>query len=181
MKRTLAIAFVAILLLNTMGYYVVLLGMQYTQNAAILKVLDADSYDDANTVTLKIPVAIPYMPDNTDFERVDGLFEHQGEHYRLVKQKYAQDTLTIVCIRDTERKKLDQELSNYVRTFSDHTTEHPNNARHTLSFIKDYLPQYTVIKSLSWGWEKAVVYPDFSRNLTPSFESSIIHPPERLA
>jgi len=170
---------VAILLLNTMGYYAVFLGMQYTQDVAILKILDADTYDTANTVTLKIPISIPYAPDN-DFQRIDGLFEHGGEHYRLVKQKYEQDTLVVVCIRDTERKKIDQELSDYVKTFSDKATDHPGNVKKIPAFIKDYLPQYTVVRPLSSGWEKDVIHHDLSRNLISTFECSLIHPPERL-
>ncbi len=152
---------VAILLLNTMGYYAVFLGMQYTQDVAILKVLDTDSYDAANTVAFKIPISIPYVSDN-DFQRIDGLFEHGGEHYRLVKQKYEKDTLVVVCILDTERKKIDQELSNYVKTFTDKGADHPNNGKKIPAFIKDYLPQYTVVRPLSSGWEKDVIHPDLS-------------------
>jgi hypothetical protein len=44
------------------------------------------------TILLKIPVAVPYQIDSEGYERVDGEFEHQGEFYRLVKQKYQNDT-----------------------------------------------------------------------------------------
>jgi hypothetical protein len=74
---------------------------------------------NSETVTLKVPVAIPYL-QNTDFERVNGEFEHNGEFFRLVKQRFASDTLYIVCIKDTRSKHIKQALAEYVKTFSDH-------------------------------------------------------------
>ena len=34
------------------------------------------------------------------YERVNGEFEHNGEFFKLVKQKLENDTLNIVCIKD---------------------------------------------------------------------------------
>lgn len=172
---------IAILLLNTMGYYVIFVGMQYHHDVAVVKELDADHYDASRTVTLKLAVSVPYMTDQEDFERVDGVIEHEGEHYRLVKQKYANDTLTVICIRDTERKKISEDMADYVKSFTDKASGQNNNAKHFISFIKDYLPQYTVVKSLTFGWESKIQYLSFSEILIPSFEPSVIHPPENLA
>jgi hypothetical protein len=162
-----------------MGYYGVFLGMQYRNDVAMTEVLDADQYDDSQTFTIKIPVAVPYMADNIDFQRVDGKFEHQGEHYRLVKQKYANDTLTVVCVKDIENKRISQALSNYVKNFSDKAGDQNQNSNITVNFIKDYIPQTFSVKSLSFGWEVDVVQYGFYRNLIPSFEASVVHPPER--
>jgi hypothetical protein len=162
-----------------MGYHGIFLGMQYRNDNAMRKILDANKYDESQTVTLKIPISIPYMTDNLTFERVDGKFEHQGEHYRLVTQKYAKDTLTVVCVRDIENKKISQALSNYVKTFSDKASDQNQNSKITFNFIKDYLPQVFSLKSISPGWEVDVIAYGFYTNLIPSFEASVVHPPER--
>lgn len=162
-----------------MGYYGVFLGLQYRNDRALTNAFDADQYDDSQTVTIKIPVAIPYMTNQPDFERVDGKFEHQGEHYRLVKQKYGNDTLTVVCVRDAETKRINKALSEYVKNFSDQSADQNQHSNVTINFIKDYLPQTFSVRSLSTGWEADVVQYGFCINLIPTFEASVVHPPER--
>jgi hypothetical protein len=162
-----------------MGYYGVFLGLHLKNDIAQSKALDADLYDQSNAITLKVPVSIPYMPDQSDFERVNGQFEHNGELYRLVKQRYAQDTLTVVCIKDQEHKKIDLALTDYVKTFTDKATDNKSSSKTTISFIKDYLPNYFQISSATEGWAVQVQYNFHYQNLIPSFSASIIHPPER--
>lgn len=179
MKRIISITFAAIILLNTMGYYGVFLGLQYQNDLAMSKALDADNYDQSETITLKVPVSMPYMPDQSDFSRVDGQFEHNGELYRMVKQRYAKDTLTVVCVRDTEHKNIDRDLADYVKTFTDKATDTKPGSKLTINFIKDYLPIYFKIKSSTEGWALPLRHNSNYRNLIPTFSASIVHPPER--
>jgi hypothetical protein len=178
LKKLASIGFIAVLLLNVMGYYGVFLGMQYRNDVSSLKAFDADIYDESQAITLKIPVAIPYMTDNVDFQRVDGKYEHEGVHYRLVKQKYAQDTLTIVCVRDMETTRLSNALADYVKTFTD-TPEQGQNSKISLNMIKDYLPQHFSLTNTAVGYEVDVVYNNSNISMIPSFCASVVHPPER--
>lgn len=178
MRRITSIAFVLIILLNTMGYYGIFVGMHYQNDVAMTRALDSDIYDRLSTITLKVPVSIPYMPDQAGFERAGGEFEHDGELYRMVKQRYAKDTLTIVCVLDTEHKKIDLALADYVKTFSDKATDTKPVAKTTISFIKDYLPMSFKIDSATEGWSLPVVHQSPWLGLTPTFSASIIHPPE---
>jgi hypothetical protein len=179
LRKLFSIAFVAILLLNVMGYYGVFLGMQYQNDRAMLKVLDADQYDDSQTLTLKIPVSIPYLADNEDFERVDGKFEHQGSHYRLIKQKYSNDTLTIICVRDQKIERMNQALSTYVKTFRENSADQTQRSKISVSFIKDFIPETFCLLTLTSGWEIDMINYGFDQHLTPTFTASVIHPPER--
>jgi hypothetical protein len=162
-----------------MGYYGVFLGMQYHNDVTMTRILDANQYDEAQTITVKVPMSLPYMTDDSDFERVDGKFEHEGEVYRLVKQKYVKDTLTVVCVKDFENKRIRQALSNYVKTFTDQANNANEHSKVSVNFIKDYLPQTFSLKSISSGWETNVIKDSFYRNLIPAYISSVIHPPER--
>jgi hypothetical protein len=177
-KRIVSLGFVAIVLLNTMGYYGVFLGMHYQNDLAMSKALDTNNYDTLNAVTLKVPVSIPYKPDQSDFERVEGQFEHNGELYRMLKQRYANDTLTVVCIRDTEHKKIDLALSDYVKTFTDKPDTKPAG-KVSINFIKDYLPISFQIKSATEGWTLPVTHNSFYKSLISNFSASFVHPPER--
>jgi hypothetical protein len=179
LKRITSIAFVFIILLNTMGYYGVFLGLHLKNDIAMSKALDADIYDQSNTITLKVPVSIPYMPDQPGFDRVDGQFEHNGELYRMVKQRYAKDTLTVICVKDIEHRNINLALSDYVKTFTDKASDTKPASKATISFIKDYLPISFELNSATEGWAMQVLHNSNYQSLVPTFSSSIIHPPER--
>ena len=179
MKRIVSIVLVLIVLLNTMGYFGVFLGLHFRNDLAMSKALASDLYDLSNTVTVRIAVSIPYMPDQSDFERVDGQFEHNGELYWRVKQRYAKDTLTVVCVRDAEHKKIDLALGEYVKTFSDKASDTSPSSKTIISFIKDYISISFNISSVSEGWALRFRYNSHYPNLIPTFSASIIHPPER--
>jgi hypothetical protein len=161
-----------------MGYYGVFVGLHYQNDRAMSKALESDVYLPAQTITLKVPVSIPYMPDQTGFERVDGKFEHNGELYRLVKQRYAKDTLTIVCVRDAEHKKIKLALAAYVKTFSDKASSNKPSARKIINFIKDYLPISISIHCATEGWALRMTDSPQCKELITGFSTSITHPPE---
>lgn len=125
--------------------------------------LDNNQYSNDETLTIKVPFSIPYQLDSKGgYERVDGEIEHNGEFFRLVKQKLENDTLFIVCIKDPESKRIKQALTDYVKTF----TDKPVNAKHTgktfITFIKDFLPTGIKITSASEGWNYRVTARFFS-------------------
>jgi hypothetical protein len=178
-KKFLSIVLIAILALNVLGYYGVFLGLQYRNDLAITKSLDADVYDASKTITLRIPVSVAYMPDQSEFSRVDGKFEHHGQLYRTIKQRYAQDTLTIICVKDTEHEKIDTMLADYVTTFTDNASDHKSTLKVSLEFLKDYLSTSFSMQPASAGWTANVILNGNSEMLVSSFTASIIHPPQR--
>lgn len=179
MKKFASIAFILIILFNTVGYYGVFLGLQLKNDRVMSRALADNLYDQANTITVKVPVSIPYMPDQDDFERVEGNFEHNGQLYRMVKQRYAKDTLTVVCIKDTEHSRINLALSDYAKTVNDKTSESTPVSKITISLIKDFLPTSLDINSITAGWDLNVLHNSRYQNIIPNFSASIIHPPER--
>lgn len=144
----------------------------------MMKKLDHAEYNESDMVTIKIPIAIPYAVDSQDFERVDGLFEHKGEFYRLVKQRLSQDTLHVVCVKDYELAYINQAWEDYVKTFTDNHSD--NSATKTFStLMKDYIPRTFAIIHFSPGWESDVKPQSYINFLVSSYYPSIIHPPER--
>ncbi|MEJ1241336.1 hypothetical protein WBG78_24515 [Chryseolinea sp. T2] len=156
MKKIAAILFASLVLLNSLGFYGILVGIQYHSGRALESRLDRDQYDPAETVTLKFPMALPYHGDQK-YQRVDGKVEHKGEYYRLVKQKLEKDTLYIVCIKDRDSKLIAEALSDYVKTY----TDKPGDAKQTLkafNFIKDYLPTTTDLICHTSGWNHDIQF-----------------------
>lgn len=165
--------------MNTMGYYAIFMGLQYKNNVAMSQRLDADQYDESQAITLEIPMNVPYLTDDAEFSRVDGVFEYKGESYRMVKQKYAKEVLTLIVIKDTENKRIADAMSDYVMSFSD-TSNDDGGPSLVVSFIKDYIPQTFSIQTTSFGWSTDVTANIDTNDLIPTFTVSVIHPPERL-
>jgi hypothetical protein len=160
------------------GYYGVFMGLQYQNERSITRALDSDVFEEFETITLKVPMSVPYMPDQLAFERVTGKFEHQGELYRLVKQKYAKDTLIVLCIKDVEHKKIDRALSDYAKTVTDIATT-DKSQKASIGFLKEYLPLLISIDS-STGWTMTVGYHPIGQTLLSTYSVSISHPPEMV-
>jgi hypothetical protein len=170
MKKTVSICLVALLLLNVMGYYGLFVGLKYKNALRVTSRIEADDYSESETITIKIPLAVPYYGD-TDFERVDGEIEHQGQFYRLVKQKLEKDTLHVVCIRDTRAERIHEALTDYVNTFTDQSADR-SNAKTIQSFIKDYFPSAFSLDVAAMGWTELL----YCRNVDFAFSDAVEDP-----
>ncbi len=141
--------------------------------------LDNDDYSDEETVTIKVPMALPYHIDSETYERVDGEIEHDKEFYRLVKQKLEKDTLYIVCIKDHDSKRIKQALSDYVKTFTDKPADSKQTTKSFAGFIKDFLPSTTDITPATSGWNYSVALTNFSDSFR-SRSIAVISPPPQF-
>jgi hypothetical protein len=157
---------ILLLLFNVLGYYGVFLGLKYRNTQAITQKLDTENYRESETITLKVPLALPYHVDENEYERVNGEIEHNGEFYRLVKQKLANDTLYIVCIKDHQSKQIKNALADYVKTFTDRPAESRHQSKTVPSFIKDFLPSEIAIESNIAGWNNNLSFITWEKSFT---------------
>ena len=93
-------------------------GLRYQAGVELRKQLDADAYADHQTMTITLPMSLPY-PVESNFERVDGEFEYKGEFYKLVKQQLRNDTLYVVCVKDHREKQLVGEMVHFTKLAND--------------------------------------------------------------
>ena len=141
MKRVLATGLIIVFLFNVIGYYGIYVAMLRQAHITMNQQIDNEEYQADQTVTIKIPLTLPYPVQQDSFERVQGDFEHHGEFYKLVKQKYLNDTLYVVCIKNIEEKKAFKVFSDLVKLSTDQSSAPTNQNLKTLaSIIKDYSP-----------------------------------------
>jgi hypothetical protein len=119
LKKLISIALLFVFLFNIGGYYVVYVGCLYKVRTEMAQRLDKGSYSAEETITIKIPFNLPYQADGKAFERRGGEFQHDGEFYKLVKQKIENDTLYVVCIKDNKEKKIFNFMADMVKMSSD--------------------------------------------------------------
>lgn len=118
LKKLLAICFLVLFLFNVGGYYLVFMGLNANANQALSKKIDNDNLRDQQTFLIKIPVTLPY-PINDSYERAHGEFEYNGEYYRLVKQKFSNDTIHMVCVKNDRKNHLNTVLVEYSKKSND--------------------------------------------------------------
>ena len=160
-----------------MGIVGLFMGLQYKSGLDMAKRLDHQQYSEEETVTLKVPLALPYHVDSENFERVDGEIEHGGEFYRLVKQKLEKDTLYIVCIKDQNSQLIKQALTDYVKTFTDKPVDGKQNSKFAVGFIKDFLPTSIEITPCSHGWNYALAVVGVNGTFSNSRAIAVTSPP----
>lgn len=135
-----------VFLFNVGGYYVVFWGLRFHTDQKLSERVNANLYDADEIVELKIPVTLPYPIQDQGFQPVDGRFEHKGEHFKLIKHKFENDTLYVVCIRDFETGRLVKTMKSYVELANGFDgNSHNQQALNYLSkLIKDFCSHETM-------------------------------------
>jgi len=178
-KRLIAIVILNVFLLNTLGYYGVLVALRANASKEMSERLNSDMYDLGATITFKIPFTVPYGIDSEYYEKVNGQFEKDGVVYRMVKQRLYHDTLYIVCIKDDLAGKINSALSDFVQSFAGQSDDGQQKIA-SPGLIKDYVNTTIAITRDIFGWEAEVVRASAPRYFFDSYFASIVHPPDRV-
>lgn len=165
-------------LLNVLGYYGVLEGLQLKNKQNLQAQFDSDEYERQHEVTIKVPLTIPYATDSREYSRVDGEFEHEGEVYRMVKQKLQSDTLYIVCVKDATSKDIKQALAEYVKSFTDKPASEKSQSKNLQNLIKDYIATSTILQSSNAGWSYEAEQVDLVMAFSSRTSQSTSPPPK---
>jgi hypothetical protein len=162
-----------------MGYYGIFAGLQYSNAREMMRQFDAGTYNRKEAQIFKIP--LPSSCSSETFERVDGDFKRDGEIYRLIKQRLYRDTFHIVYMKDKTATAINKVLEDYVKTFSENTSEEDGQQTVLPVFIKEYFIRPFSIQHLSFGFEETVQRQSHPKAFIESFTNSIIHPTERIS
>jgi hypothetical protein len=179
MKRAVTLTILILFLLNAVGLYGILLGLQFKFASEVNRQLDEDQYSSLEAITFSVPMTLPYASNEQDFHRVTGEFVYQGEVYRLVKQKLYKDTLYIVCVKDTKSKKINKALADYVKTFTDRPFSNKQQGTKLIySISKDYLNTGIAVENNADGWKECVPYNELTNQYISSYSARIKYPPK---
>lgn len=170
----------AVFLFNVGGYYIVFWGLRYQANQQLKARLDANQYNAEETIELKIPVAIPYLLEQKEYERTQGKIEYNGEFYTLIKQRHHQDTLYVVCIKDGHEKRLVDTMNSYVKLSNDIPGAN-NKALNLLSkLLKDFDCKLSFDFEQYNRWSIPLIHQPAKISWTTVFEDHQSPPPRML-
>lgn len=130
--------FLLLLIFYLVGYKILFLGLHYRADISINRAIEQRTYNVEKTVTLRIPVSLPYQLFADGFQPVKGEFEYNGTYYNLVKQKIANDTLYIVCVENEIRSELQAKQNNFEKISNDWPGATKTTYSLLLSFSKDF-------------------------------------------
>ena len=91
------------MLFNGFGYRMV--ANYFDQKAAenFVALIEQEDYNDADLVTIKTPVNLPYYANNAKFERVDGEMVIDGIVYQYVQRRVYNDSIEIKVLANQDR------------------------------------------------------------------------------
>jgi hypothetical protein len=151
-KKFASILLLAVLLFNVFGYYGIFLGLRLKASYELTEILNKQSYRADETLTLKLPMSVPYQLDQDEYQNVSGEIEYRGDFYRLVKQKLSSDTLYVVCVMDNQSKNIRHTFDDYAKTLSDQNNGNKSDAKLFQSLIKEYISATLTIENKNEGW-----------------------------
>lgn len=103
MKKLGSILILGIMLFNGFGYRIV--ANYFDQKAAenFIAIIEEEKYNEADLITLKTPVNLPYYANNAKFERVDGEMVVNGIVYQYVERRVYNDSIEIKVLANQDR------------------------------------------------------------------------------
>ena len=134
-----AILFLAVLLFNLCGYRLVIDYLQQRHDATFTAQLDNEEYNNADLISIKTALSLPYYNASMDFERVDGSINIDGVQYNYVKRRIVADSLELLCLPNTGKQKLQTAKADFFKITNDLQRE---NGKKSANIIKAVLPEY---------------------------------------
>ena len=109
MKKLLAILLIGILFFNWYGYRLLTNYWQQEADRRLEARLNHNDYDESALISIKLPItSLSYANPSTTFQRIDGEIIVGDVAYKYVKRRIINDSLELLCIRDTEAMELDK-------------------------------------------------------------------------
>ena len=91
---------------NFYGYRLVISFIQQSNQAQVEARIDEREYDEAELISIKTTLNLPYYNSSPDFERTYGSININGIDYEYVKRRVYQDTVELLCLPNHDKTKL---------------------------------------------------------------------------
>ena len=107
--------------------------MQQKANVQMEAMLDKKSIKESELFEIKIALHLPYQTSWSNYERFDGEVNLGGTIYKYVKRKITNDTLHLMCIKNTKKMEYENEKSDFYKNTNDISSK--NNGQKSLSLL----------------------------------------------
>lgn len=177
MTRVLTIVLIILHLMNIIGSYGIVAKLAAVHEIAVSNQLDEDEYVGSNTITLKVPFSLPYLTNTGNYERAIGKIEYEGHTYHMVKHKFYNDTLFIVCLKDAKLTEINETLADIAASMADTRDSKHSNKSKLIAQVKDFELSSSIQVTSLFLQLQSLELPDYSFSVIVNSESPLLQPP----
>ncbi len=141
-----------------MGYRAWYYFTQIQSDISLQASLNNDEYNEADLITIKIPLSLPYQTDSKDFQRIAGELTFKGKIYKYVKRKVENGEFVLLCLPDHNKMRMEKAKHNFFEFANDLTQDNNNSKKSDNSkagafkkLLSEYDPYSFVINTNSQG------------------------------
>jgi hypothetical protein len=106
LKKILAIFMLAVLVFNTGGYMLLYQYFIHESDQFANEQISKGYYKPEELVEIKIPIRMPYVQEQREYENISGQIQLKGNCYNYVALKMTRDTMYVKCIPNYTKTKL---------------------------------------------------------------------------
>ncbi|WP_420385260.1 hypothetical protein [Roseivirga sp.] len=112
----------------------------------------AETLDHSNIELIKVPITVPYMPDDKEFKVVNTSYEKDGRFYRVLEQRYRNDTLEMKVVADSYKISLETVIKDWVATMGNDLQSGTMGKLQVKVFSKEFnISKIVIERSASFG------------------------------
>lgn len=155
--------------------------LQQQQSSALEARIDQDQYDEAQLISIKVSLNLPYYNGYTEFERTYGSIKIEGVDYEYVKRRVYKDTLELLCLPNYQKTKLSTVSGEIAKGIADNGAQPTKKPLTIKTLLPDFLVQQTE-QPLTPGLTIAQIqHLNLSDALPSNYSSSKDKPPQVLS
>lgn len=142
MRQFSAIFLFLIFLLYHVGYFAIYFTSCYQLEASWKEKIEENDLENEYLQMESINLSIPYQQDQETFQSASGTVEIAGRIYRIVKQRYAKDTLHVVYVNDIQSENLKNSFTKWLGSLSQRPVSEEGSKTVLINLAKNYLPLF---------------------------------------
>lgn len=167
------------ILFNTIGSLYVLNWWYLEVERKANELIDTHASEISGNLIFRVPMNVPYPATTSEYERVEGEIEFEGQPYRMVKQKVENGFLYVVCVKDERTRIATDEINEMIAMVSGQPGKGSTPFGIKVSnLLLKYCPVCPVSGSLqNDGWTRQVVFTESEDSYFYDGTGSLFHPP----
>ncbi len=133
---------------NWGGYQLVMNYLTSRADAQLEARIDVKQYDESKLIEIRVPLNLPYITDQPEFERHYGEVESNGVYYTYVERKIENGELVVKCIPNESKKDIKKAANDYFKNTNgldgrqDGKKQNENIAKVNLGDYDDNIEQF---------------------------------------
>ena len=180
LKRLAAILFFVVVLFNFYGYRLVISYMQANSDAALEKQVDKNDYNQAQLITIKTKLDLPYYSSSAEFERAYGTITINGESYQYVSRRIYKDTLELLCLPNEAKTKMQSLKNEFTKELADGQSTTPKKHTTIKISLPDFFQPFKIF-SATCLLNPKTFFSEYNYNIAPGYRLKLKRPPKSPA